>query len=258
MADDVGMSELEREFELEMQDLGGPMTERSMEQELEAMLQDAETDLVGTAAEAAPDSPYAERLFELTQREWESESELERQLDPILEQAEYEHFWGSLKKALNPRRLRKLVGAGIKLAGGQIPAFQALKGATQLLRGNTRGLLKQLVKAGLGTAIPGAGPFLPAALSALGFEATEDPGENREAWDNLAGVVRETYEHLAENVTDEVDDPLEASRLSNQALQAALRRAQSRGFGRRRAYRPGTRVVHVRPGQQLLIRVERS
>ena len=80
----------------------------------------------------------------------------------------------------------------------------------------------------------------------------------REAWDNFVEVSREAYQNLAQNLHENADNPLEASRLANNAFQTAVKKVQSRvqatrsprgaGAGRRR------RVIYLGPDEELVIR----
>jgi hypothetical protein len=189
---------------------------------------------------------FGERFYELSQREWESEHEIDTAIDQVLSEMEREYFFSTLAKGLRSG-LKKggmsLLKKGMAYAKKRIPAFQALQGITQLARGNLGGSLRALAKAGLASAIPGGAAVLP-ALSALGFEASQDQDAEREAWDNFANIAREAYETLADTLTPNADQPLEASRLANSAFQSAMARysgAGARAYGPRRGrYGSGT------------------
>lgn len=275
--DESGMSELEQEFELQMSgDYGQSPSTRELEGEFEAAFENRELEdfEAETFDRGGGGGSYAERLYELAQSEFESEGAVDREVDSLLSEMEYEYFWGPLKKLAKKIPVKRLVNKGLSMAASRIPAFQALKGITQLARGDLKGMLGQFIKAGLGTAVPGAAPFLPAALSAFGFEAGDDPTANREAWDNVVGVAQEAFEYLAENLDDEVDDPMRAGALANEAFQTALRRINTgTGYRSRRFRAPGgagqrigvrrggERVVRVRlqelrPGQEIILRFE--
>lgn len=278
--DPYAMSELEREFEFEMDepDERGPS---GLEAEFEAIFEfdepAGEYEFEGGRDDdreyEAPDdsvAAYADRFFELSQREFESESEADSAINGLLTEMEPEYFFGSLKKAFNRAKgavrqvarspIGGLIKKGIAAAGGQLPVFQALKGITSLARGDLRGMLGQLAKSGLSAAFPGAGVVLPTAMKAMGFEAGVDPEENREAWNNFVMVSREAYENLANNLNERADDPVEASRLASLAFQQAVQnasRTQPRN-ARAAGARSGRRVVYVRPGDELVIRVRRD
>jgi hypothetical protein len=244
-ADTSGLSQLEREFELELEDA---VDSRELDQEFES--QDQEADDAELEFERGG-SDYAERLSELAAREFETESEVDQALNEVLNDMEQEYFFGSLKKAFNKFKkgtIGKLVSKGLKMAAGHIPAFQALKGITSLARGDLKGMVGSLAKAGLGSVVPGGG----AALGALGFEA--ETSTDREAWDNVVNVARESYEHLARNLNERVNEPLEASRLAADAFKAGLAkvgRAGSPSGGARRRHR-----IRVRRGDVLIIECE--
>lgn len=230
------LSELEQEFELEMDDL-----EYEDESSLDEELGDEELEGAGDYEEDLQqefettdeeNTDYGERFYELAQREYESESEVDREIDGLLNEMEQDFFFGGVKKFLKGKA-KGLIKKGLKFAAGKIPALQALQGITQLTRGNLKGLLASLAKAGL-AAHPAGAAALP-ALKALGFEASEDSEANREAWDNYVEVAREAYEHLADNLNETADEPLEASRQATKAYQAALMKQRS-GFPRRASY----------------------
>lgn len=252
---DTDLSELEREFELEMEE--EPTEELELEEDLDTEFEEEpEGEFEEVEEESAGD--YAERLYELSQREFESEMELDDAMNEPLRQMEEEFFihsaikkgWKQLKK----RGLGRLAKKALKIAAGKIPALQALKNATSAARAALRGDIGGLVKSGLGAALKAhpAGAALSPALSALGFEAGED---NREAWDNVVNVAREAYDRLAESMHENADDPLEASRLATNAFQSALNKVSAQkpyiaSTGKRR------RVIKIRKGDVLVIKVE--
>jgi hypothetical protein len=317
------MSELEREFEVEMGGLleqnGGRYSgereryasddhesddQESFELELEGDVQDAlrEFEEQDTYKEFEWEldgetqlTPFAERMYELSQRQYESEAEAMEKVNSLLSEMEREYFFGGLlkkaagavgsavgaakkvyKKATSIPVLGGLIKKGINMAGSSIPAFSALKGVTSLLRGDMRGLLGNLMQTGLGAAIPGAGAFLPGVLSALGFTGGQGPAANREAWNNVDAVAREAYEYLAENINEEIDNPLEASRLASNAYQKGLSQVMRSGAvkggmkgggqnaigGVRGGFPPDSRkhrhVIKLGPGDEVVIRMKRS
>src|SRR5262245_36345415 len=169
------MSDLESAFELEMEGDEESASSYEGREDLESLpSEEAE------ANEEFEDldhegSEYADRLFELSQREFESESELESEVQQVLNEIEQEFFFNSIRnkwKKFKKGALGKLVSKGLSIAKGQIPAFQALKGVTSLARGDVKGLLGSLVKTGISSAIPGGGVALD-ALKNLGFKETE-------------------------------------------------------------------------------------
>lgn len=275
--DDSGMSELEQEFELQMSgEYGQSPSTGEFEGEFESFFENREMEDFEAEASGRGlgTGPYAERLYELSQGEFESEAVVDREVNSLLSEMESEYFWGSIKKLAKRIPVKRLLNKGLSMAASRIPAFQALKGITQLARGDLKGMLGQLIKAGFGTAVPGAAPFLPAAMSAFGFEAGDDSAANREAWNNVVGVAQEAFEYLAENLDDEVDDPMRAGALANEAFQTALRRINTGagyrsgrfrapgGGGQRIGTRSGgervirVRLQELRPGQEIILRFD--
>lgn len=154
------MSQLEREFELEMGDSRGGYSDDELERELETMVDDdqendtdteyeydgddteyaydgddAEYEYDGDAEgefEVYDDEPasYAERLYEFGQREFEHEFELEAELDRVVDDMHREFFLGGLikkgfksavKLAKNNPMVKQLVDKGLRAAAGFIP-----------------------------------------------------------------------------------------------------------------------------------------
>ncbi|HEU5320738.1 MAG TPA: hypothetical protein VFX28_08040, partial [Methylomirabilota bacterium] len=252
-ASDPGMSDLERGIELEMEE--GPLEDRS-EGELElGDYGEGETaeDAAGEEMEVEPDEElelpedaagYAERFYELSQREFESESEVDEAVGRIVDEMEREYFFGALKKLARKglsAGTRALMRRATQFAKG-LPAVQALKGITQLSRGNLKGMLGSLAKAGLSTALRAhpAGAAALSTLSALGFREAAAPAEDRRAWGNFVDVSREAFEYLAGNLDEKAANPVGATRLAGDALQSALQKARAHrpagavGGGRRR------------------------
>jgi hypothetical protein len=258
----VDLSELEREFELEMEGDLVSEPESEFEEGLPAEYGDNLESETGDDSETDDTTrTYAERFYELSQRGYESEYEMEGDVSQLVNEMEQEFFFGGLAKRLR-KAGRGLLKKGLRYAAGKIPALQALQGLTQLTRGNLKGMLGSLAKAGLASAIPGGAVALP-ALKALGFEASEDPEANREAWQNYAEVSREAFEQLSDTLHENADQPMEASRLASTAFQTALKNVQSRlgatgrgtmiGYGRPVA---GQRipVIRLRRGERVIIR----
>jgi hypothetical protein len=264
-----GISDLEREFELDME--SGPPDEEAFEsdldQELEAELdeeygeeegpEDLDRELEFEQDQDPREMEFAERFYELGQRQFESEFEVDRELAEVLDDMEREYFLGGLVKKLKKSKLvRGLVQKGLNFAQKRFPALKAI---TQLARGNLKGALLPLAKTALGTVVPG-GPAALGVLQGLGFETAEDDPRNRVGWQNYTRMAREAYETLADNVTMRVDEPRVASQLAAGAFQQALSQAQARaqaGSGRTRAGAgaAGGRVIRVRlkPGQKLVV-----
>lgn len=253
---DTDLSELEREFELEMDDEFELGEDSETDEEYE---EDSELEFEDESEFAAESGDYAERFFELSEREFESESEADEEVNGLLNEMERDFFWGGLKKRLK-RAGKGLLKKGLKFAAGQFPALQAFKGLTQLARGDLKGMLGALAKAGIMSAIPGAGAALP-ALKAIGFNPLGDSETNRDAWNNYVEVSREAFENLADTLHENADNPVEASKLAANAFQAAVKKIQTMGpaampgrgaSGVRR--KRGRRVIYLAPGQSVVIK----
>jgi len=271
-----GISDLEREFELDMESEppAGEAYKVDLDEEFEADLDDEE---YGEKEEGPDDldrelelmdeelgldedpreREFAEQFYELGQRQFESEFEVDRALTGILDDMEREYFLGGLVKRLKKSKLvRGLVNKGLRFAQQRFPA---LKAVTQLARGNLKGALLPLAKTALGAAVPGGSVAL-SALRGLGFEAAEDDPRNRAGWQNYTRMAREAFETLADNVTMRVDEPRVASQLAASAFQQALGQAQARAQAEPGLARAGVgsarhRVIQVRlrPGEKLVV-----
>ena len=274
---DGQMSEMEREFELEMENEFELETADSDEfegYEDEFEQTDDETD-EAFEFEDYEDEPqgefewdgdggsgYGERFYELSQREFEFESEIDEAVNELLTEMENEFFWGGvLKKAKNAAMgLTKKGMALAKKAGINLPSLDALKSMlgplSGLLKGNLGALIKPALKAAL--AAHPAGAALMPALKGLGFESSIDgAGASREAFERYAAVAREAFEILAETVTENADNPLEASRLATNAFQKSVKKHQKTNFGKPAfgANRSKKRVrrVYAAPGEIIVV-----
>lgn len=262
------LSELEGEYELEMDD-----SELEYESDSEFEADDSEYEGIGDYEEELDtefegdyeseyesqddeNSEYADRFYELAQMEFESESELDQEVNGLLNEMEQDFFWGAAKRFLK-KRGPGLLGKLGKFALSKLPAGHALRGLSQLSRGNLKGALAGLAKTAL-SSHPAFAAAMP-ALNAIGFEASEGPEGNREAWNNYVDVAREAYENLAANMNSKAAVPAVASDLAKRALQSAL--SSNRGIGRAVAGAVGggrrpkgrRRVVHLYPGEYLVV-----
>ena len=68
-------------------------------------------------------------------------------------------------------------------------ALSRSEGGTQLARGDLKGALLPLAKTALGTVVPG-GPAALGVLQGLGFETAEDAGQNQFGWQNYTRMAR--------------------------------------------------------------------
>ena len=260
----VGESDLEREYELSYElESGEEGDHETFDEELEydeGELGDDDGEMArefeslremedGTGEEMFASSSFGERLYELSLREYESESHLTAAVLGELDNMGEEYFFGSLA-----RRLKKAGGGLLKkatrLAGG-LPAMQALKGFTSLARNGLKGQLGSLITSAMASAIPGGAMALP-ALRALGINL---PGgtPDRETYEQLAEISREAFEYLAETVDEEANNPIRAGRLASAALQAGLRRAGGTRVRRHGSAGGAVRRITLRRGERLII-----
>lgn len=272
--DGKGLSQLEREYELQMAaDVPEGATEPAEEYEwLEDGAElEADGDLdhggglgggaefetlrddVGGEFEAGDidSSGYARRFYELAQHEFESERELESAIGQVIDDMEREYFFGGLMKKVSAAG-RKLLKKGVHLAKHH-PAFQAVKGITQMARGNLKGMLGNMAKvaiAGAASAFPGASLALPA----LGLQVPGGGIPNLGDLSKLVSVSREAFDHLARELDERSDQPVEAARVAAAAFQKAVSGAPS--IGPRQANGgPGRRRIKVRRGDILVIEI---
>jgi hypothetical protein len=182
---------------------------------------------------------------------------LDQEVNGILNEMEQDFFWKAAKRFIK-KRGPGLLGKLGKYALRKSPFGQGFNVLSQVAKGNLKGALAGLAKTAL-AAHPATAAAMP-ALSALGFEASEGPEGNREAWNNYAEVAREAYENLAANITPKAANPAVASDLAKRALRSAL---ASAGTGRISGFRQAgsrgmrtrgrKRVVHLAPGEYLVV-----
>ena len=284
MMDNYGdLSELEREFELEME--GGPSDDLEMEFEgssddfeyesdLEFEQDDELTDNLEVSFEQddsefefegdygdSRSQEFVERFLEIGGRQFESSYEVDAAMSEVLDDIEREYFFGAIKRGLKKLSKNKLLKSLAKkgLSMGVNKFFPGLKGALQLARGNVKGALLNFGKQALGSVVPGGGAMLDTVTS-LGLQSESGDPQDRETWENYVNFSREAYEHLAENLTPKADQPAEAMRLANNAVQHAIAKAQARSGG---AQRPATRrrrngrIVRLRvsPGERIKLMI---
>lgn len=284
-ADTYDMSELEAEFEMELDDSEGSQDFEGGDFEFEADDQELEFDGEAESGDFEFEADgefegfggsFAEQLSELSSREFESESELDGSLSRVLGEIEQEFFFGGLAKRIARSKLGRMgisrLKRLLKNKFPQIPGLGALGGLgalTKLARGDLRGALGSLAKAAMpmvAAAIPGGAIALP-ALQSLGLGETSDPDRSHEAWDNFVEGAREAYDHLAANLHEQIDQPLEASRAATAAYQAGLKSMAAGGAALGAAARPGRaraggaprrriRTIRLRRGQRIRIIAE--
>ena len=167
--DTADLSQLEREFELEMDD------DAAGELELEFESDEGELDEDRPAFEAEADDAadgFAERFYELSQGSYESEFELDQEVNRLVADMEQEFFFKGLGKRLRSAG-KGLLKKALKHAAGKFPALNALKGVTQLARGNLKGMLGSLAKAGLAFFLENIRNVDPGAMLDLGVAVIE-------------------------------------------------------------------------------------
>ncbi len=268
-----GMSDLELELE---RDVGGSFSsgeyeegdeESSLDDELEddeaftGALDDAESDEELDDAELIePDlRGFAERFYELSLRDGESEEDRELEVSSILREMEREYFLKGLLKKVAPAA-KGLFRTGLALAKSATPLGQVVNAATALSRGNLRGMLGSLANSALSLATkhPALAAAMP-VLSSLGFK----PGAPSKAgWGNFAQLAKNAYGQLRRNLDKEAADPAHAADLANRAFRSAIGRAKQMarvqiGDGASGLARSGNgrKVITLSAGDTLVIRV---
>ncbi|MCO6491912.1 MAG: hypothetical protein J5I98_26080 [Phaeodactylibacter sp.] len=252
-----GMSELEREFELEMDDSSYPGTDHELEAELEHLMAEGDGEYEYDEDSAAeeyeheyeedePQSefeydedveegesfgqdfrPYGERLFELSLREFESESEMDDALGGIFDDMEREYFFsraiGILKR--NPIA-RSLVSKAVNAVAGSIPggqvALDAIKTMGKPLLQGIRNNWSGAVRAGAHALAPDAIRMAGNFAGRLGLQPGNGAAANREAFRRIAKGIQRSYEFAAGHFDHRSGDPLVASRLANRAFEAGV------------------------------------
>jgi hypothetical protein len=275
MMDNYGdLSELEREFELEMEgasdDLEMEFEGSSNDFEYEFEQDDELTDDLEVSFEQddqefefegdfgdSRSHEFVERFMEIGTRQFESSYEVDEAMGEVLDDIEREYFFGAIKRGLKKLSKNKLLKSLAKkgLTMGVNKFFPGLKGALQLARGNVKGALLNFGKQALGSVVPGGGAMVDAVQS-IGLNSGGGEAQERETWENYVNLSREAYEHLAENLTPKADQPAEAIRLANNAVQHAIAKAQvravgSQGSGTRRRQSGRVARLRVSPGQRI-------
>lgn len=279
-----GMSELEREFELEMDEQDNYGTDHEMEamEEYEQEYSDEDDEYEYEYNEDDGDNEYeseyeyedfpmsyGERFFEIAQREFESEFEMDDALSQIMDDMEREYFFkkigGLIKKGArfvnNNPMLKGLIDKGLNAAAGFIPGGATALGAIKtlgkpLLKGiqnNWQGALKT----GVSALAPGAAGVANRFARRLGINANLPDEQNQEAFERLAQGIQRSYEFAAQNFGDHAGDPLVASRLANQAFEvgvksAMLAKSNNGQMSHQKAHK-GVRTVRLqeRPGEEI-------
>ena len=247
----------EEEYELETEETEFPSKEtREEEFELEADFPSKETreEEYELETEDTKVNELAQKFFELSQQSFESETDVDSRLDQLLRESEY-FLWDKVKK-LGKGAVKGLAKKAWNYYG-KMPIFKSLKALT----GNARTLMKGPLGAAfksIASVHPGGAAAL-GALSSLGL--TETSENNIDLWKNYVGIVKEAYEQLAENFDERTAiDPALANRLVSRAFDAARLKQRgpagrmarpyrdSRTGGHRRSIR-----VSARRGQRVIV-----
>src|SRR5215467_2362016 len=267
---DLDDNELELELDEPEQQQGQDLDDNELELEFEDDVygRDGDDDNDSQELELKMDNDnqveeFANRFYELSTRTYESEFEMDDAIDSLVNEMEREFFFKKLGKKLK-KAGKGLLKKGLKLVGKTVgnvlsktPIGNVVKGVTQIVRGDIKGALGSLAKAGLQTALPGVGTAAVAAADALGFEV-ENPEKNRQAWERYVLVSRETYDYLARHLEEDSDEPEKAAVLAAKALHHGLRRHAIRPGARRdrlrRLANNRRRVLRLKPGQSVRIK----
>ena len=245
------MSDLEKEFELEMEGFDSPSGEtgdNESDQEFELEMEGFDSPSGETDERTV--NELAQRLLELSTREYEMDSESNLAIDGVMREIETRLFWGKLKK-LGKFVVPKLLS---KLAGNLVPglsAFKAIKAATQLVRMFlSNGQLKSLLISALRAHPAGAAAY--PVLKILGIaETAQDSESNIETWKNFVRLSEAAYDYVLKNMNEAaVKDPTAASKLAAQAFQSAASKYRSRARLTPHSSRRKRYVISVRPGQR--------
>jgi hypothetical protein len=243
--------------------------------EFEAMLEDDEMENFGESSS----NDFGDRFYELSLQEFEFETDLDREINRLLDGMEQEYFFGSLKKLGSNifRKGKKIFNSGRKLVNRvkSNPLFKTLKSISSpldafkkissFLPSSLKPMLANLAKTGLASFVPGGAAALP-ILQGLGFglkefETSSDPETSRQAWRNFAEVATRSYELLMDHAEGDLANPLQANKIASQALAQALSEKGIRTSGSIKnngRVTPAQRIIRLRPGQKVTLVVDRS
>jgi hypothetical protein len=241
------MSELEQEFELEMDEQSYSSNEQFSESEMEYEFEYDEDSPENEYeyGEDAPESEYeyeddsgegfdvppwakGQRFYELAQYEFESEYELDRALSGVLDDMEREYFLKNVAKGL--KKFGKILDNPlVNIAAGAIPGVSAAlniaKEVSKINKHVPKRLKKRLgglAKAGIKSLAPGAPRLASSFPKRLGLYpgATEQAARN--AFQKIEDGIKRSFEYAAHYFGDHVADPEEADRLVNRAFEAGM------------------------------------
>ncbi len=286
------MSELEREFELEMDNSNDYGTDHELgaieahDQEYSEDYDENEyefdEDYTDNEYESAyefetnEDFPmtYGERLFEIAQREFEAEYEMDEALSQVMEDMEREYFFKNknlrnlFRKGANlvnnNAMFKNLVDKGLSAAAGFIPggtmALEAVKTIGKPMLQGLHNNWQGAIKTGASALAPEAAGMANRFARRLGINANLPVQHNQEVFERMAQGIQRSYEFAAQHFGDQVGDPLVASRLANRAFELGIKSAiESRsntnvsGSNAYRQSQSGVRTVRLqeRPGEEI-------
>ena len=275
-AKEVGMYEIDEELpdETEFEESGDDyeLELDDDDREIEEAGEDGEFEVTGEAGEEDDEAMenYAQTLHEISQREFEHEPDLDREIDRALDQMEAEYFVRRVKRRRRSGKGKKIFGnivkAGAKLVGkvaSKLPIGSLVKAGTSLVRGDLKGAVKNLGKAAvgtIGTAVlgPAGGALATSALDALAPDKELGPRRRRRiAMRRVARITRDAYRELADNLPEQMDHPYVAHEAATLAVRKAMlkNRLGPRGARPGAAHpRAGARVVRLSPGETIVVK----
>jgi hypothetical protein len=249
------MSDLEEQYERELEDYNEPGTRRESYEEPKGETDDAlqkefELEMEGYEEPKGETDPavneLAQRFLELQERSFESYESRNAAIDGLLNEVEKQFFIGKLSKGVISSLLKKLAGS---LVPGLSP-LKAIKGAIALVRLAARQPLRGILLSAI-TANPQFAAARP-LLKLLGIAETAENAENSlDSWNKFAKLSEYMYEHIIDNMPEAaVNDPVAANRFVSQAFESAASRIRgrtaTRAYGRAKRYRfvvgPGERI----------------
>ena len=223
-----GEQDLETQVELEGEQDLETQVELEGEQDLETQFEQVREEYEEPLGEIqTPTDNLAQKFFELSESNI-SDNEADSAINGLLNEVERQFFFGKLlKKGLG----KKLFNIGKGFVKG-LPVFQGLKSISQLARGDLKGMLGSLAKTGLASVIPGGSAALP-ILNTLGLsEISEDSENNLDRWKDFVRLSEISYEHLAQNLDlNSIKSPIAASKLASKSFQTAAATIQNRNRG---------------------------
>lgn len=278
---EIGMYEIDEELpdEMEFEDSADDEEFELEDDDREMDEDDSELESMGEAGDEDDQAmeQYAQNLYEISQREFESESDLDRELDSAIDQVEAEYFVERVKRRRKRGKGKGIFGnilkAGARIVGkvaSKLPIGSLVKAGTSLVRGDLKGVVKNLGKAAigtLGTAVlgPAGGALATSALDALAPDKEVGPRRRRRmAIRRVARITRDAYRELADNLPEQMDHPYVAHEAVTQAVRKAMVKNRLGPQAARAAAHPklaathprlaAARVVRLNPGETVVIK----